>query len=239
MDEKRKARSGNLIGSGGAALAVSVFLPWVHVIILGDFSLMTLAQADHQAVLAYAVVAAGALLAAGGFQKSIAPKALGGAALVAALIAGAGAIVFAKDVAKLGALVTLSVGGYLAIAAAVLLLVGAVTALSGSGAQTVIWTGLSCPRCRTALSRSNSHCTTCGSPTPWTPSKTPDSQQANSAHILSCPFCLQAISDGASFCTHCGKEVKALALKSCRKCGARGNPQDKFCGSCGTASQME
>lgn len=118
-----------LIGVGGCLLALCVFLPWVHVVLFGDFSLMSLAQADHHAVLASMVTVAGVLLAIGGFSSAVVGSGLAVSAIVAAVIGGLGAYQFSKEVSRYQPFVSLATGSYVAIIAVVLLFIGAVLAL--------------------------------------------------------------------------------------------------------------
>ncbi|MFI5035400.1 MAG: hypothetical protein ACHQFZ_04265 [Acidimicrobiales bacterium] len=103
------------------------------MVFFGNFSLMSLAQADHHAVLAVVVVVAGVLLAIGGFSSTVVGSGLAVSAIVAAVISGLGAFQFSNEVSKYEPYVSLTTGSYAAITAVVLLFVGAVLALRSPG----------------------------------------------------------------------------------------------------------
>ena len=122
---ERTRLSAYFIGIGGALLSLSVFFPWVNVVLFGNLSLMQLAQMDHRQSSVIVGVIAGALLAVGGFSLKRKTPALVIGAVVTAVIVGLNVFQFMHEVSKYGSLVSLGNGSYLAMLAIVALFVGA------------------------------------------------------------------------------------------------------------------
>ena len=112
------------VASGGGLLALSVFLPGVHVIIFGDLTLMQLAQLGHTESSAWLVVIAGggAALVALGFDEKISLRlwtSFGAAGL--GLYEGINLI---HSLNKYNAFVQVQLGAYAAIFAGLFLIAG-------------------------------------------------------------------------------------------------------------------
>lgn len=117
---------------GGVALAVSPFLTWVKVVLLGDLSLFQLFDATgHSNALAWGAVLGGGLSAILAWREGslatvrttgLVVGGLGGALAFYALIA------LRHDIREVHGLARIGIGPYLAIAGCAAMIAGAVTA---------------------------------------------------------------------------------------------------------------
>ncbi len=115
-----------LIGCGGALFALSIFLPWAHVVLVGNVTLWQVAQLTHHQGAAELGVAVGLALTV----CALAMPFLGEAVrVIAGIAAVAGAYVAyqaVKGIDQLGGFASVGVGVFAAVLAGILLLVGAI-----------------------------------------------------------------------------------------------------------------
>jgi hypothetical protein len=115
-----------LIGFGGLCLAISVYLPWARVVLIGNLSLMQLANLSGKHSLAVAAVVVGVALTIGGLLSKSKNPALLIVACLTLLVGGRDVYQYVHTVSHYGAFVSLGAGSYLAILAGVLLVLGIV-----------------------------------------------------------------------------------------------------------------
>jgi hypothetical protein len=166
LPNDRSKLCANLIGTGGALLAVSVFLPWVNVVLFGNLTLMQLAKLDGRQSSVVVGVVVGVLLALAGFSlKKKTPVLLVGAFITAA-IAGLNVVEFAHEVSKAGGLVGLGDGSYLAMLAVVVLFIGAVLPTRAqqtvASSSTLAPNGKFCGSCGKPMATNSVFCPQCG-----------------------------------------------------------------------------
>ena len=126
LPRRRQQSSTYLVVAGGGLLSLSVFLPWIHVILLGDLSLMQIADLNHRHGLALLMVIAGGISA---FIAFIYPERVHLRFWVAIIAAIIGIFVGFEMIHSLNAdgyLVKIQNGSYLAILAGLLLLAGVI-----------------------------------------------------------------------------------------------------------------
>lgn len=117
-----------LVMAGGGLLSISVFLPWVHVILLGDLSLMQLADMSHQHTGALLIVIAGLASASIAFAQPERIHLRFWISIIAALLG----IFYGYEIihsVNADGFIKIQNGAYLAILAGVLLIVGVVSDL--------------------------------------------------------------------------------------------------------------
>lgn len=122
-------RASMIVVGGGAAFAISPFLTWVRVILLGNLSLFQLfTAAGRSSALAWGAVIAGGAAAIVAFRKS-SPSVVRGTALAVGLLGGALAVyalaVLRDELRDAHGLAVIGIGPYIAIAGCVAMVVGA------------------------------------------------------------------------------------------------------------------
>jgi hypothetical protein len=128
-----------LVIGGGIALAISPFLTWVKVVLLGDLSLFQLFHATGRSSgWAWAALLAGGLVAGAGFRERK-PSTLRGIGLSVGLVAGVMAIAeleaLLHDVREAHGLATVGIGPYIAVGGCLAMVVGALMVGSSAGRQ--------------------------------------------------------------------------------------------------------
>jgi hypothetical protein len=120
----KRETSKNWLAAGGFLLALSVFLPWVHVFIVGNITFMQLAQMGNNDAIGWLLAGAGCItaLVSLGTNVNVALKVI--LALCSAAIGLYEGINLLGVLKKYDAVVQIEFGTYLAIFAGVLLLVG-------------------------------------------------------------------------------------------------------------------
>jgi len=126
-----------LIGAGGVLLAVSPFLPWIHVVLLGNLNLFQLINLSHGSPgIGYALSAAGvavALAAALGMPRDGLRAASIAVGVIAGLLGGDYGIGLIKAVHESNGLASAGTGIAVAILAVILLIVPAVVLRNAPG----------------------------------------------------------------------------------------------------------
>lgn len=115
-----------LVIAGGGLLSLSVFLPWVHIIIFGDLSLMQLADLSHRHTLAILMVLAGGTAAFVALVYKERIRLRFWTSVIAASIGLFVGIDIIHSLNQDGAFIKIENGGYLAILAGLLLLAGVI-----------------------------------------------------------------------------------------------------------------
>lgn len=124
----RRGSAPKLLLGGGVALAISPFLPWVKVILLGDLSLFQLfAAAGHSDALAWGAVLGGGATAALAWTQGGSPAARG-TALAVGILGGALALYaligMRNELSEAHGLVTIGIGPYVSVAGCVAMVAG-------------------------------------------------------------------------------------------------------------------
>jgi len=132
-----RGRANTVVIGGGAALAISPFLTWVKVILLGNLSLFQLfTAAGRSSGLAWGAVVAGGAAAILAFRRS-SPSAVRGTALAVGLLGGALAIyalvVLRDELRDAHGLAVIGIGPYIAIGGCIAMVVGALMSKRQSG----------------------------------------------------------------------------------------------------------
>lgn len=115
-----------LIALGGVTLAVSPFLTWVKVVLIGNLNLFQLLQdSGHGDALAWGAVLAGGIVAVDALGVGVRPRTAG---VIVGGIAGAIAVVeffhLVHDIRQLDGLVTTAYGPWLAVLGCATMVVG-------------------------------------------------------------------------------------------------------------------
>ena len=178
--------SRRLIGGGGAALAISPFVPWVSIPFLGGINLWTVSRlSDSGPLVVWLAVLVGVFLAIGGARKGND----GSLRLVAGVAGGLVGLIGIVNVAKLihgvgetQGFVHLSFGPFLAMGSIVAILVGAFLPLQRADKIKIAAPGLpapsvrrvSGPRCMNGhpLDVGDDFCFECGAPSETAPPQT-------------------------------------------------------------------
>jgi hypothetical protein len=124
-------RARTLVLCGGVGLALSPFLTWVNVVLLGNLSLFQLfSAAGRSNALAWAAVLGGGIAAFLAWRQNSSTAIVRAAALTVGLLGGALAIYalvgLRHDIREAHGLATIGIGPYLAVAGCVAMVVGAV-----------------------------------------------------------------------------------------------------------------
>jgi hypothetical protein len=119
-----------MIAGGGAALAISPFLTWVKIVLLGSLSLFQLADASNgSSSWAWAVVGGGAVAAVLAATERD-PRALRwigvGVSALGALVAYYGVVTLRDDVEGASGLATIGIGPYVSLGGCLALAAGIV-----------------------------------------------------------------------------------------------------------------
>jgi peptidoglycan/LPS O-acetylase OafA/YrhL len=124
-----RSRASMVVVGGGAALAISPFLTWVQVILLGNLSLFQLfTAAGRSSALAWGAVVAGAAAAIVALRNTR-PSTVRGTALAVGLLGGALAVyalvVLRHELRDAHGLAVIGIGPYIAIAGCIAMVAGA------------------------------------------------------------------------------------------------------------------
>jgi hypothetical protein len=120
-------RGARFIGSGAVLLAISFFLPWVQVVLLGSVTFIQLANLSNHESLAWGGLALALALALWAFGSSQTGGLLRIAALIVACYVGLNAVDFIRQINKADGLASVEIGAYAAIASGILMFIGAIT----------------------------------------------------------------------------------------------------------------
>jgi hypothetical protein len=115
------------IGSGAVLLAISFFLPWVQVVLLGNVTFIQLANLSNHESLAWGGLVLSLALALWAFGSSRTGGLLRIAALIVACYVGFNAIDFIREINTADGLANVEIGAYAAIASGVLMFIGAIS----------------------------------------------------------------------------------------------------------------
>jgi hypothetical protein len=120
----RKGRT--LIALGGVTLAVSPFLTWVKVVLIGDLNLLQLLQASgHGGALAWGAVLVGGVVALNVLAVGAKPRTVGiTMGGTAGLVAVIEFVHLVHDIRQLDGLVTISYGPWFAVIGCAMMVVG-------------------------------------------------------------------------------------------------------------------
>jgi len=133
---RSSGRPRKFVIGGGIALAISPFLPWVKVILLGNLSLFQLFDAaGRSSGLAWAAVLAGAGAAFFAFRerKPTTVRAVGlSIGLLGGLLAVYALADLRSDIRDANGLATIGIGPYVAVAGCVAMVAGAIMSKSSS-----------------------------------------------------------------------------------------------------------
>jgi Protein of unknown function (DUF2510) len=126
---RSRSRASMIVVGGGAAFAISPFLTWVQVILLGNLSLFQLFTAvGRSSALAWGAVIAGSATTIVALRSSR-PATVRGTALAVGLLGGALAIyalvVLRHELRDAHGLAVIGIGPYIAIAGCIAMVVGA------------------------------------------------------------------------------------------------------------------
>lgn len=128
---RKKDNSRNVIGIGGIVFAVSPFLSWANIALLGSLNLFQLSNANGstQAIIWGAVIAGGAVALISFNRNSVRDVQVAG--LIVGLTGGAGSFWvlerMIKAVAGAEGLAKTGIGGYVAVGACIAMVVGSLT----------------------------------------------------------------------------------------------------------------
>lgn len=123
-----RSRANMVVAGGGAALAISPFLTWVRVILLGNLSLFQLfTAAGRSSALAWGAVAAGGAAAIVALKESR-PSAVRGTAMAVGLLGGVLALYALVDLRTelrdAHGLAEVGIGPYIAVGGCIAMVVG-------------------------------------------------------------------------------------------------------------------